>query len=113
MKRVIIQTRNFSKEIKSLVGKKKLLEKDFEDLKRALIENPLAGDLIPGTGGIRKIRIKSFSKGKSGGFRICYYYYLADEEIFLILIYQKNEQENISNDEKKMLKELTAQIKGK
>lgn len=113
MERIIIPTRHFSKEVKSLISKKKLLEEDYEELKKALVEDPLAGDLIPGTNGIRKARLKSVSKGKSGGFRICYYYYMPDEEIFLILIYPKNKQENITNDEKKILKELIAQVKGK
>lgn len=112
MKRIVIETRNFSKEVESLISKRRLLAEDYEELKKSLVENPLVGDLIPGTGGVYKIRLKSISKGKSGGFRVCYYYYMINEKIFLVLIYQKNKQENITNDEKRTLKRLIEDIKG-
>jgi len=111
MKRQILQTEKFKKEIKKLLLSKKMQSDDFETLKKELAENPCAGDLISGAGGIRKIRIKSSSKGKSGGFRICYYYYVKNEEIYLILVYQKNEQENITQEQKKFLKEIANEIK--
>lgn len=61
-------------------------------------------------GGIRQIRLKSAGKGKSGGFRVCYYY-LVDEALYLILIYAKNEQENLSAEQKKELKSLVKELK--
>ncbi len=113
-KRCIIETRNFSKKIDSLLERKSLLAKDFDEFKFHLSKNPKEGDLIPGTGGIRKTRLKSSSKGKSGGFRVCYYFVDQESsEIFLILIYQKNEQENLTPDEKKILRELIDEIRGK
>lgn len=113
MKRLIIQTRNFAKKLDNLLDKKRLLHKDFESFKKKLVENPEAGDLIPGTGGVRKIRLKSSSQGKSGGFRICYFDDKKNSELFLVLIYQKNEQENLTAEEKKVLKELINAIKKK
>jgi hypothetical protein len=112
MKRSIIQARNFSKSIDALVKKRQLLAEDFNDFKAELAINPLLGDLVPGTGGIRKIRLGSTSKGKSGGFRICYYYLVSNEQIYLLLIYAKSEQENLTSDEKKALKELVTILKG-
>lgn len=77
-----------------------------------LAENPEKAPTIAGTGGVRKIRLKSASKGKRGGFRICYFYYVALEAIYLLFIFQKNEQENLSDGEKKELRQLTNVIKG-
>ena len=101
MKRLIIQLTSFSKQIDVLFKQKKLLEEDFELFERHLTEYPEWGDLIIGTGGIRKIRLKSSHGGKSGGFRVCYFDNPEDEELFLILIYPKNEKEDLSNEEKK------------
>ena len=111
MKRCIIEAKNFTKNIDDLLANKRLLLEDFDALKRSLVQNPEEGDLITGTGGIRKTRLKSSSKGKSGGFRVCYFDDKDAEELFLILIYPKNEQENLTSDEKKALKELTNAIK--
>jgi hypothetical protein len=101
MKRRITQTRCFAKEIDDLIRKKKLLQEDFEAFKKKLIENPELGDLIIGTGGVRKTRLKSASRGKSGGFRVCYFDHGEGKELFLLLIYPKNEQENLTPGEKK------------
>ena len=66
MKRQIVQTKAFEKEVKSLISKRKLSDDDFEDFKKSLAENPEQGDVIPGTGGIRKVRLKSASTRKKG-----------------------------------------------
>ena len=84
---------------------------DFEDFKKNLTENPEQGDMIPGTGGIRKTRLKSVSKGKRGGFRVCYLNIEDKLILFLLFIYPKNEQENLSQQEKPELKQLSETIK--
>jgi hypothetical protein len=112
MKRRITPTKKFSKIINLLVAQQKLLQEDYETFKRNLVKNPEIGDLISGTGGIRKIRLKSATKGKRGGFRVCYFDDKRNEELFLILIYPKNEQENLTAEEKKMLRALVKTIKG-
>ncbi|MBS0616240.1 MAG: type II toxin-antitoxin system RelE/ParE family toxin [Verrucomicrobia bacterium] len=111
MKRAIIEIRAFSREVDNLMRKKKLLLEDFEALKKRLAQNPEDGDLIPGTGGVRKIRLKSVSRGKSGGFRVCYFDDPERRELFLMQIYAKNEQENLSPGEKKTLKEFAERVK--
>ena len=111
MKRVIIETKNFSKSVEGFLKKRQLLHSDYTDFRKELSLNPEIGELIVGTGGVRKIRLKSASRGKSGGFRVCYYYLHQDEEIYLLLIYGKNEQENLTMDEKKNLKALINSIK--
>lgn len=111
MKRLIIQTTDFEDAVTDLVQKRKLKKEDFEDFKKTLAEHPDQGDLIVGTGGIRKTRLKSASKGKSGGFRVCYLNIEDRLIIFLLFIYAKNEQENLSPSEKAELKQLADAIK--
>jgi hypothetical protein len=111
IKRDIIQTKGFSKKIDQFLSERKVLQEDFESLKKNLTENPERGDLISGTGGVRKIRLKSSSKGTRGGFRVCYFDDPGREELFLMHIYPKNEQEDISPEEKKALKKFAEMVK--
>ncbi len=72
-----------------------------------IAKNPLDGELITETGGARKIRWTSNShKGKRGGARIIYYYHNENIPIFLFTAYAKNEKENITSEEKKLLKKI-------
>lgn len=68
-KRQIIETRPFSMAIADLLKKRSLLQEDYDALKKELANDPEIGDTLSGTGGVRKKRLKSSSKGKSGGFR--------------------------------------------
>ena len=112
MKREIIQLPGFSKRVNELIRSHQLKLENFDTFKSVLAENPEMGDVIQGTGGVRKTRLKSASKGKSGGFRVCYYFqHLGTGLIYLITIYPKNEKADIAPDEKKQLKELIDIIK--
>lgn len=113
MKRRIIQVKDFEDAVANLIAKRKLKKEDFEDFKKSLVENPEQGDVITGTGGIRKTRLKSISKGKSGGFRVCYLNIEDRLILFLLLIFSKNEKENLSQAEKAELKQLSEAIKKK
>jgi len=76
-----------------------------------IAEYPLNGDLISGTGGVRKIRWTGDShKGKRGGVRVIYYYYDQSVPIFLLTAYGKNQKENLTQDEKNSLKIMTGEI---
>lgn len=113
MKRQLIQTTDFEDAVANLIAKRKLKSEDFEDFKKSLAENPEQGDVIVGTGGIRKTRLKSATKGKRGGFRVCYLNIEDRLILFLLFIYSKNEQENLSQAEKAELKQLADAIKKK
>lgn len=76
-----------------------------------MAENPEKGSIVTGTGGVRKIRLKSASRGKRSGFRVCYFYYDEMGDLFLIMVYSKNEKEDLSQEEKKRLKAITDEIK--
>ncbi len=112
MNREIVQISGFAKKILMLVRTRKLNIEDFDAFKRLIAENPDMGDIIQGTGGLRKTRLKSASKGKSGGFRVCYYFHdVHIGKIYLITIYSKNEKEDLRPNEKKEFKELVDIIK--
>lgn len=106
MKRRITQLRSFEKNLNDLIAKNKVLPDDFKEFKEKLAEHPDMGPPIPSTGGVRKTRLKSASKGKRGGFRVCYLDDPFRNEIFLLVLYPKNAQEDLTNEEKKDLKQI-------
>lgn len=73
--------------------------------------NPLAGDIIPGTGGLRKVRWQASGHGKRGGARVIYYVYDEDNPLYLLFAYPKNVQTNLSESEKKILASIVNEIK--
>ncbi|MDD5674875.1 MAG: hypothetical protein PHC61_11965 [Chitinivibrionales bacterium] len=68
-----------------------------------LLEDPYRGDIIKGTGGARKVRMRLGHSGKSGGARIVYYFVDLRGEVWLLDVYAKNEKEDITESEKKIL----------
>jgi mRNA-degrading endonuclease RelE of RelBE toxin-antitoxin system len=68
-----------------------------------IAQNPEVGDIIPGTGGVRKIRWGSKNKGKSGGVRVIYYFYDEYAPIFLLTTYGKGQKENLTSEQKKQI----------
>ena len=82
----------------------------MKDLQLELIAQPEKGDLIQGTGGLRKIRMATGGQGKSGSVRVIYF--LATVEIiYLVLAYPKNVKNSLSQAEKSELKKLTKLLK--
>ncbi len=74
--------------------------------------NPEAGDVIPDTGGVRKVRWARSGTGKSGGVRVIYFCHDAGRPLYLLLAYAKGRQENMTPDEKKRVRNLAADLKG-
>jgi hypothetical protein len=83
-------------------------DEGFSELQQALAANLEEGDLIPGAGGIRKLRWRDSrrGKGKRGGLRIIYYCFLSDEEIWLLTLYGKDEASDLTKDEKAQLRKV-------
>ena len=84
----------------------------MDDGERALLVdylagNPLAGDLIPGTGGVRKLRWALEGRGKRGGARVIYFYYNADLPLFALTAYAKNERADLSGADRNDFRRLT------
>jgi hypothetical protein len=78
----------------------------YRALQVELMKHPEAGDVVPGTGGFRKLRWADSRRGKGrrGGLRIIYFYFPADPQIWLLTLYGKNEAADLSTAEKKALK---------
>ncbi len=98
---VFIETSLFTKNRSSYLN-----DEDYRSLQDYLIEQPEAGTLIQGTGGLRKLRWNMGTKGKRGGIRIIYYFELKKSHIYLMTLYSKNEMTDLSAKEKKLLKQL-------
>jgi hypothetical protein len=76
-----------------------------------LARNPEAGDEITGTGGIRKLRWAGKGKGKRGGLRVIYYLYNTDFPVFLLSVYGKGVQEDLTPEEKSKFSALAQTLK--
>ena len=100
MDMLFIETSIFTKRITESV-----CDEDYHKLQVYLAEHPDAGDLIRGSGGIRKIRCAASGRGKRGGARTLYYWD-APDKIYMIFCYLKNERENITPEQLKTLKKL-------
>jgi mRNA-degrading endonuclease RelE of RelBE toxin-antitoxin system len=74
---------------------KYLSEDEYLGLQSFLLEYPEVGKVVPGSGGVRKVRWAIAGKGKSGGVRVIYYFKRHEDEIWLLTIYSKSETENI------------------
>ncbi len=77
-----------------------------------LSDHPDAGDVMPGSGGVRKLRWAAKSKGKRGGARIIYLYLVTAARIYLLRCYAKNVRTGLTADEKKELRQIAAHLKG-
>jgi hypothetical protein len=76
-----------------------------------IARNPEAGDVIPETGGVRKVRWGRQGSGKRGGVRVIYFYYHADAPLYLLIVYAKARREDLSPDGKRAVRALAARIK--
>jgi len=99
----VIETSVFSRRADALMGRE-----DRMALINALAIDPLAGRLVPGLGGIRKLRFAPAGRGRSGAFRVIYYFAAINRPILALLIYAKNEQENITSKQRDALLSLIA-----
>ncbi len=85
-----------------------LTDEDYRALQNLLLVNPEAGDLIQGSGGLRKVRFedKRRGKGKRGGLRIIYYFWDGGQEFWMFTLYSKGEMVDLSAAERKAFKAL-------
>jgi mRNA-degrading endonuclease RelE of RelBE toxin-antitoxin system len=96
-----VETPVFTKELLQLVT-----EEDYRALQLALLFRPEQGRLIPGTGGLRKLRWTAGGRGKRGGCRIIYYWERKQQTIYMLFIYAKSKQEDLTPAQARMLSRL-------
>ena len=87
-------------------AKRLLSEDDGQELIDYLAEHPKAGIIMPGTGGIRKLRWARTGMGKRGGVRIIYYYHNEQIPIYLLTLYSKGVKDDLTSSERRALREL-------
>ena len=75
-----------------------------------LATNPEAGDVMPETGGARKLRWRAHGRGKSGGVRVIYYYHNESLPLFLLNVFAKNEKANLTKAERNEMKSLLPRL---
>lgn len=81
-------------------------EDDLAALQALLLVRPSAGVVIPGSGGLRKIRVPAKGKGRRGGGRVIYFCVRAHDQIFLLYAYAKNERQDITPKQARLLRSL-------
>lgn len=107
MIRTFIEVPLFSKRWKE-IG---LGEEELRALQIMLLKDPESGPVMEGTGGIRKVRFPLKNRGKSGSIRVCYTDFAEYEVTYLITAFEKKDQENLSGNEKIVLRKLVKALK--
>ena len=100
-----VETKLFTKLVQQY-----LTDDEYAALQQSLIVNPEAGDVIPGSGGVRKLRWGVAGRGKRGGLRVIYFLRVRQGEIWMLTLYAKNVADNIpANVLRKIKEEIDAE----
>jgi len=102
---VFIETPTFTKIITNL-----LTDDEYRLLQNELTQNPEAGDIIPGGGGVRKIRFVVQGKGKRGGARLIYYWQKSKDRTFMLTAYTKAKQTDLDPEQAVFFKMLVKEL---
>ncbi len=97
----VVQINQFEARIKG-----RMTAAEVDAVTDMLAADPLCGNLIQGTGGVRKVRFAIKGKGKSGGVRVVYYYYNETLPVFLLTVFAKSEKDNLTKAERNELAKL-------
>ncbi len=103
---VVVETTPYQKAVEKFWDEETQIE-----FKNYIGVNFALGDVIPGAGGIRKIRWQANGHGKRGGVRVIYYVYNENHPVYLLYAYPKNVQVNLSEAEKKLFRVVAEQLK--
>ncbi len=98
---LIIETSIFIRHIRQLLS-----DEQYRQVQQHLVARPDAGKIIPGSGGLRKLRWALPGQGKRGGLRIIYYWARSLDQILMLFTYPKQEQEDLSRSQLRLLKRI-------
>jgi len=85
-------------------------DEDLAELQVTLLENPSAGDLIPGGRGLRKLRVPLTGRGKRGGARVIYYHWVSEQQCYLVYAYAKNVAADLTREQLQRLAALMQEV---
>ena len=97
---IFIETPTFTKRILYLMD-----DDEYWELQSHLAQHPELGKVIPGSGGMRKLRWAGSGRGKRGGLRVIYYWWVASDRISMLFIYRKNEQDDLTPQQVRLLRQ--------
>src|SRR5688500_18250906 len=98
---VIVESKLFTRQVVE-----ELTDDEYRFLQAELLDAPDLGDLIPGGGGLRKLRWGMRGRGKRGGARVIYYWAVAQSKILLLFMYPKNERSDLTQEQIKALRRI-------
>ena len=98
---VIIETSVFTKQVQKLLS-----DEEYQQLQMVLLKRPDTGNVIRGSGGLRKMRWGVKGRGKRGGSRVIYYWAVSQEQLLMLLIYQKNVRDDLSQSQLNVLRRI-------
>jgi mRNA-degrading endonuclease RelE of RelBE toxin-antitoxin system len=98
---VIVESLIFTRQVQELLS-----DEEYRRLQAELIKRPDIGLIIPGSGGLRKIRWGLSGRGKRGGVRVIYYWVVQQDRLLMLFLYPKNVQDNLSPAQLKMLRQI-------
>lgn len=101
----LVETKEFQERSEELLS-----EEARAALSGHLAQHPHAGAIIPGAGGVRKLRWRYHGKGKRGGIRVIYYFHNLDMPLVLITLYAKAEKSDLTAQEKKQIRRAVPQF---
>jgi hypothetical protein len=101
----VVETRAFQQRAET-----RMSDAEREEFINFIAGCPEDGDLMQGTGGVRKSRWAVASRGKRSGVRVVYYYYNPTMPIFLLTVFAKNEQDNVPHRERNLLKQHVREL---
>lgn len=102
----VAETTEFQRQVTKLLS-----EDERQELIDFLAKNPTAGDPIPETNGVRKLRFAAKGKGKSGGARVIYYFYDETLPLYALMAYGKGKKDKLSPDQKKVVAAFAEALK--
>jgi hypothetical protein len=97
---VFIETSIFTRRVLALLD-----DDQYRELQNHLAAHPESGKIIPGSGGLRKVRWAARGRGKRGGLRVIYFWWVSRDRISMLFIYAKNEQDDLTPAQLKLLKQ--------
>jgi mRNA-degrading endonuclease RelE of RelBE toxin-antitoxin system len=96
---IFVETPTFTRRVLALLN-----DDEYREIQSHLTQHPGAGTVIPGSGGLRKLRWAGSGRGKRGGLRVIYYWWSDRDRISMLVIYRKNEQDDLTPNQVKLLR---------